>query len=181
MKTKRFTVLSLLTALLMPFMLQAQDEANMKMEFSVEDSVKTFKVTVMAADTVVKETEVKLYVERLFCLFPVGTQSTDESGVATFEFPNDIPANLSGRLKVIAKIEDNDNFANTEVSNEVAWGVPRKKVEDLGRSLAASRGHAPIYLMVFAYAIVIGIWGTMIYVILQLLKIRKISRHLHKA
>ncbi len=168
--------------LLMPALCLAQDdEAIMKLDFSVEDSVKTVAASVMFNDSAAADVEVKFYVKRLFSLLPVGDATTDEDGLASLEFPDDIPADLNGKIMVIAKIEDDENLGNSEISEEINWGVPRKPISDLERSLAGSRENAPVYFIVIANLIIAGIWGTLIYVVLQLFKIRRISRHLRSA
>jgi hypothetical protein len=145
-------------------------ETKMSLTFSVEDAVKKCNVLVKAHDTAVKEVEVKLYVKRLYSLLPIGKPvATDENGIATFEFPNDIPQDLDGKLMVIAKVED----PAAETSKEVNWGVPRAVVQPLERSLAASREKAPYYLMIVSNLIIIGIWGTLIYVVREVYRKRK--------
>lgn len=157
--------------------LAAQDpEAKLVMTFDTEDSVRMCKVAVTSADTAVAEVEVKLYVKRLFSLLPVGSATaTDEDGVASFEFPDNIPADLDGKLTVIAKIEDDENFGNAEIQSQIGWGIPRKDSGEMGRSLSSSRANAPIYFIVVSNLIIIGIWGTLIYVILQVFKIKKLG------
>jgi len=43
------------------------------------------------------------------------------------------------------------------------------------RSLSASRERAPIYFMVTSDLIIAGIWGTLIYIVFQVFKIKSIS------
>ncbi|MBL7923886.1 MAG: hypothetical protein JNL88_06785 [Bacteroidia bacterium] len=158
----------------------AQDgEAKMSLAFEKGDSLNSCKVIVTAADTPVADIDVKLYVQRLFSLLPVGDAvTTDEEGIASFEFPSGIPADLDGKLSVVARIEDDETFGNAEVKGSINWGVARKAQVELGRSLSGSRGNAPVYFIVVSNLIIAGIWGTLIYVVLQLFRIRKISRHL---
>ena len=145
-------------------------ETKMTLNFTVEDSVKKCNVSVTANDTAVKEVEVKLYVKRLYSLLPIGKAAvTDETGNATFDFPNDIPADLNGKLLEIAKVED----PAAEVSKEVNWGVPRAEIAPLERSLAASREKAPYYLMIVSNLIIIGIWGTLLFVVWEVYRKRK--------
>lgn len=180
---KQLKINLILVALLLSWgNLFAQEQvAKMTLNFVKEDSLNICKVAVTSNDAPVKDVEVKLYVKRLFSLLPIGSAvATDESGVASFEFPNDIPADLNGKLTVYAKIEDDENFGSVETQGEVDWGTPRQEVSVMERSLAGSRGNAPIYFIVVSNLIIIGIWGTLLYVVLQLFKIRKISRHLLK-
>ncbi|HRH65351.1 MAG TPA: hypothetical protein PLU53_03565 [Bacteroidia bacterium] len=160
----------------------AQDqEARISLRFEKGDSINICKALVTANDTPVKDVEVKLYVKRLFSLLPVGdATATDEEGVASFEFPGDIPADLDGKLTIFAKIEDDENFGNVEASGKADWGVPRTDSQKMERSLSGSRSNAPWVFIIVSNIIIIGIWGTLIYVIMQLFKIRKLSRHLAK-
>ena len=156
----------------------AQDpEAKLTMTFVKEDSLNICKVQVTSADTAVAEVEVMLYVKRLFSLLPVGeATATDEEGVASIEFPNNIPNDLDGKLTVIAKIEDDENFGTAETQGQSNWGVPRQDIQEMGRSFAGSRANAPIYFIVASNLIIFGIWGTLIYVILQVFKIKKLGK-----
>jgi hypothetical protein len=160
----------------------AQEKAaNMTLKFEKEDSINVCKVIVKSEDLPVSEVSVKLYVQRLFSLLPIGKSvSTDENGIASFNFPNDIPGDENGKLTIIAKIEDDENYGTLEAKGNANWGLPKTKVNELERSLSGSRARAPIYFIIVSNLIIIGIWGTLIYVIFQLFKIRKISKHLIK-
>ncbi len=156
----------------------AQDkQAELKLSFAKEDSLNVCKVNVVSEGQPVAEVSVKLFVKRLFGLLPVGEESTDETGVASFEVPNDIPADASGKLTIIAKIEDDENYENVETEAAVNWGVIIKDDDSvkLDRSLSASRENAPIYFIIVSNLIIAGIWGTIFYVILQVFKIKRIS------
>ena len=162
--------------------LSAQDEnAKIALSFVKGDSINYCNAFVTAGDTPVKDVEVKLYVQRMFSLLPVGDAvTTDENGMASFEFPNDIPADQSGKLIIFAKVEDDENLGSIETSGESTWGAPRNVGSNMARSLAGSRANAPIYFIVITNLIIAGIWGTLIYVVSRLFKIRSISRNLHK-
>lgn len=174
----------LIFALLVAFskLTSAQDyEASLKIDYTTEDSVNYCVVHATSSDTSISGVEVKLYVKRLFSLLPIGDGvSTDEDGNAKFEFPGDIPADLNGKIEVIAKVEDDENYGSAEVHSESSWCVPRKKIGELERSLSGSRENAPIYFIVVSNLLLFGIWGTILYVVLQLFKIRKTSKHLVK-
>lgn len=154
--------------------LMAQQELKMTLKFVEEDSLKVCKVYVTSNDSAVKEVEVNLFVKRLYSLLPIGNPTaTDEEGIASFEFPSNLPVDLNGKLMVIAQIEEDDNHAKAEVKEEINWGVPRAVPSAMERSLASSREKAPYYLMIVSILIIIGIWGTLIYVIIQVVKNRK--------
>jgi hypothetical protein len=152
------------------------------LKFDTEDSIHYCKAVITLDGNPAKDVEVKLAVKRLFGLLPIGKgKTTDENGVATFEFPNDIPSDLDGKLTVIATTEDDENVGSIKAIEKVEWGVPRPVHAEMGRSLAASRGNAPIYFIVASLLIIGGIWGTLFYVLGQVFKIRKLSKHIaHK-
>lgn len=156
----------------------AQDkEATLSLKFAVEDSIKMAIVTVTDAGTPAAEVEVKLFVERLGGLLPLGDASTDESGEARFEFPVDLPGDLENNIHVIAKVEENDIYMDTEISETINWGVSPNMdiVKPLERSLAAGRAKAPVYFIVASVLIIVGIWGTLCYIVYQLFRLRKLG------
>lgn len=183
MNAPKFSGLFFIIFMICTVVLNAQDkEAKITLAFENGDSLKICKAAVTSNDSAVKEVAVKLYVQRMFSLLPVGDGTTDDEGIVNFEFPNDIPADQNGKLTIIAKIEDDENYKNTETRAEIDWGLKRNSVdsESAERSLSASRDKAPIYFIVATNLIIIGIWGTLIYVVLQIFKIKKISKHLNK-
>lgn len=179
MKMYRYFLIICAVLILAPVITLAQDkEAKITLSFASEDSEYVCKALVTSEDKPVKDVNVKLFVKRLFGLLPVNDgATTGEDGIASFTVSNDIPGDATGNLVVIAKIEDDDNYMNTETKADVKWGVIRKEPESklMERSLAASRERAPIYFMVASDLIIAGIWGTIIYIIFQVFKIKRIS------
>lgn len=183
MNTNKFIAAFFAIILLSTVGIYAQDkEAKITLSFEKGDSIKTCKAHVTCNDSAVKEVSVKLFVQRMFSQLPVGDGTTDDDGVVNFEFPNDIPADQNGKLIIIAKIEDDDNYANTQSKAEIDWGIKRKSTDQqsAARSLSASRDKAPIYFIVATNLIIIGIWGTLVYVVLQLFKIKRLSKNSSK-
>ena len=155
-----------------------EKEAKLTISFTQIDSVNVCKALVTSDEKGVKDVSVKLFVHRLFGLLPVGEAvSTDENGIAIFKFPSDIPAESNGKLSVIAKVEDDDNYGSLDAKGEINWGIVKNLSgsEKMERSLSASRERAPIYFMVTSDLIILGIWGTLIYIVFQVFKIKRIS------
>jgi hypothetical protein len=58
----------------------------------------------------------------------------------------------------------------------VKWGIPVTEREVITKGeLWASRANAPLWLVIFVNAILVGTWGTIIYIVTQLIKISKIK------
>jgi len=157
----------------------AQDkEAKITLTFEKIDSLNVCKALVISDGQPVKDVPVNLSVKRLFSNLSIGDAiATDSTGVATFEFPNDIPSK-NGKLTIFATIVDDENYMNTETSGEVNWG--RVVVSDNAnvdeRSFSAGRDRAPIYFIVISLIILGLIWGTLLFAVLQIFKIKKLGK-----
>ncbi len=178
MKIYNYFLILCVSVFITSFTFAQEKEAKLSISFTKVDSVNVCKALVTSEDKPVKEVSVKLYVHRLFGLLPIGDAvSTDENGISTFNFPMDIPAESNGKLTVIAKVEDDDNYGSFETKEEVNLGVIKvaTDADKNERSLSASRERAPIYFMVTSDLIIAGIWGTLIYIVFQVFKIKSIS------
>jgi hypothetical protein len=157
-------------------------EANMEVEFS-GDSTYQIAVKLTAVDSAgnimpVPDAVVKPYVQRMFSLLPVGEDefATDESGELVLDFPNDIPGDENGMLRVIVKLPEHELYGNLVYEKDVKWGIPVTEREVITKGeLWASRANAPLWLVIFVNAILVGTWGTIIYIVTQLIKISKIK------
>ncbi len=167
----------------LPICLFAQEPATMKLNFTIEDSVKVCKVTVSAKDKPVEGADVKFYVKRFFGslpLIPKGKAvATDDKGEARVNFPVGLPGDVNGTVVVIAKIEDNETYGTIEAQDSVKWGtiISKADQEDLWneRSLSGTGSKAPIYLIATAGIIILGIWGALMYVIFSLVRIKRVG------
>lgn len=155
----------------------AQDkEAKITLSFEKGDT-NTCKALVTSEGVPVKDVNVSLFVKRLFSLLPIGDAvATDSTGIASFEVPKDIPGK-NGKLTIFAKIIDNENYANTQASGDVNWGtvivVNNSNTEE--RSIFGGRNRAPIYFIIVSLIAIGLVWGTLVYSVLQVFKIKKLS------
>ena len=156
----------------------AQDkEAKITLTFEKADSLYVCKALVTSEGIPVIEVPVNLSVKRLFSNLPIGDAvPTDSTGVATFEVPQDIPSS-TGKLTIFAKIVDDENYMNTEASGEVKWGtvVASNNSYTEERSIAAGRDKAPIYFIISSLIAIGLVWGTLIYAIAQVFKIKRLG------
>lgn len=155
-------------------------EVNLTLTLSKKGSVKL--ITVLASEVLpngeqhpVPNAEVNFGIRRLFGIAPLGdeaTATTDENGMATFNFPDGIKGDEKGKVVVIARMIDNDVYGNVEAASAAAWGerlIP--ETNPFPRALWEPR--APV-LLITAFSIIFGgIWFTYAFVILQLVKIKK--------
>lgn len=129
----------------------------------------------------VKEIEMKLGLKRLLGNLTVGdaeTFTSDSTGTASAVFIRDsMPGDEKGNLILVARVEDNDIYGNLVVEKPVPWGVKIKSQKNFWhRTLWATGNRAPIWLLFLALSIIIGVWGTLFYLLGQLLKIKKMGK-----
>ena len=128
----------------------------------------------------VKEIEMKLGIKRMLGNLTVGdkeTYTSDSTGMASAEFKRDsMPGDEKGNLILVARVEDNDNYGNLVVEKSVPWGKSvQAETHFWHRTLWSTGNRAPLWLLFIAYSIVIGVWGTIIFLVLQIVKIKKLG------
>lgn len=128
----------------------------------------------------VKDVEIKLGVKRHGSILAIGedeTVTTDSLGMASSEFKKDsLPGDENGNLILMARVEDHDVYGNLEFEKSVSWGRPLMYESNFGkRSLWATGDKIPIWLLSIACLIIFSVWGTLIYLIFRLIKIRKLG------
>ena len=129
----------------------------------------------------VKDVEIKIAIKRMDGNLTVGdepTYTTDSSGTVTAEFKRDsIPGDANGNLVLVAKVEDNDKYGNLSIEKTAKWGAPFAYQSTFNeRSLFASRNRTPVWLLFMAYFIIGIVWGTLIYLVFQIFKIKKLGK-----
>jgi hypothetical protein len=127
-----------------------------------------------------KDVEVKVGALRAGGLLTAGEESytTDSTGMVQAAFTRDsLPGDTLGNIVIAARVEDNDNYGNLLVEKTVPWGRPTKI--DLTffdkRTLWSTAFRAPGWLLLMAYSIAIIVWGTLIYLIIQIVKIKRLG------
>jgi hypothetical protein len=125
--------------------------------------------------------ELKIAVKRLGADLPVNetpTFTTDSTGQASADFKRDsIPGDAAGIITLVAKIEDNDQHGNISAEKAVPWGAKFVAVNNFDRrTLYATRDKAPIWLVLMATSIIIVVWGILISLIMNIVKIKKLGK-----
>jgi hypothetical protein len=159
-------------------------KARLLMDTATGSETKNITVTLVALEngkwTPVKDADMKIMIKRLGGNLTVGDEAnytSDSSGTVTAEFKRDsIPGDANGNIVLIATVEDNDNYGNLSVEKTAKWGTPLIYHSTLyERSLFATRDKTPIWLLFMAYFIIGIVWGTLIYLVFQIFKIKKLG------
>ncbi len=140
------------------------------------DSVRTVSVKVeqILANNVrvpLNEVDMQIFVGRMFSHLPIGTISLAE-GIGTLEFPVNLPGDTAGNVIVIAKFEEHEEFGTVLKSDTIAWGIKTMHFNAYSpRSLWTQV--APVWMIVTLSIMLLGVWGHYIYVIIQLILLKK--------
>jgi hypothetical protein len=130
----------------------------------------------------VKDVDMQLSIKRMLGNLPVGDEATytsDSTGVSSAEFKRDsIPGDEKGDITLVAEVDDNDTYGTLITEKRINWGktIEHPKNFFAQRTLWSTRSETPIWLLLTVSSIVIGIWGTIIYLLFQILKIKKMGR-----
>lgn len=155
------------------------EDAVVSISFSEEDDSNIIKA--MATDQEglpIEELDLYFYVQRTFSLLPIGDtfNTTNENGIVEVEFPNDLPADEEGNVKIIVKIFESDLYNDLTLEVIKNWGVLTPlNLSDEKRSLWAAAANAPITLVLLISGMILVIWYINCYIIYILYKISKIK------
>lgn len=155
-------------------------DANLSLILLPKDSTQTVKATVTEIDKngniiPVKGKEIKFYVKRLFGMMPAGedySETTDETGVATFSYPKDIKGNEAGGITLIGKIQDDEFYGNIESRAVAPWGMILA-VDKNPFPRALWEPHAPFPLIITIVVLFGIVWSFYFYIVYQLRQITK--------
>jgi hypothetical protein len=160
-------------------------KSKISIDTATEDGVKNITVTFSELKdgkwVPVKDVDLKVGIRRLGSQLPVGEEesyTTDSAGQVIAEFKKDsLPGDAKGNLTLVVKVDKNENYGSLEQELMVPWGIYKNPGNNFtGRTLWATGNRSPLWLLWMAILIVAGIWGVFIYLILQLIKIRKMGR-----
>jgi hypothetical protein len=148
-----------------------------RLEASVDSEEDVNSLSARLVDTStgepITELPLKVQVERLFRPMRIGEEfyMTDEDGAISVAVPPGIPG-LDGNLTLEVVLSDNDDYGTVKALIEAPIGTP---VEDQStfdeRTMWSPPSKTPLFLLIFPNLIIIGIWGTILYLILNLYKI----------
>lgn len=162
------------------------NKSKISIDTTTTDSVRSITASVMRSENnewvPAKDVEMKIGVERIGgSILTAGdeeTYTTDSTGTIVVEFKkNKLPGDAKGNFTIAARVDDNDELGNLLIEKTVPWGSATKVDTSFfnQRTLWTTRFKTPYWLLIMAYGIVIGVWGTMIYLVMQIMKIKKLG------
>jgi mono/diheme cytochrome c family protein len=152
---------------------------DVKIELTVNDANKSLAIRVVSADSAklpVPEMDVHFYVKREFGLQSIGAKSnfTNADGKVIINFSEKIIGDTLGNITIVAKIENNLLFNDAQASVSKKWGV-KLETHDAAfnkRSLWGARDKSPVWLLLLANGIILGVWLVILYVVFNLFRMK---------
>ncbi len=145
-----------------------------KIDFKVEiseDSVASVRVQSRKSmdNGPVSEAEVRLYVSRYFAPHWLSEiEFTDDNGEFEFSLEEMLPGDLDGLVTLGIRLEGDDTGAVFH-EEKVNYGIPYEPDTSFDeRSMWAPANKTPLWLLVFPNLIILGVWGTLIYLVYYL-------------
>ena len=127
------------------------------------------------ADSLIADAIIKVQVQRMFkpLIISEDLLMTDEAGSIMVPVPADIPGK-DGILNMEVVIEDNDTYGTVKTVLEAPLGTPIVVDNTYNeRTLWGTRANTPLFILFFTGVLIIGSWGLIIYLIINLFKIAK--------
>lgn len=152
-------------------------DVNLDMTLEDVDSIHTIHVKASriskSGETIpVPEEDIYIYVPRMFGLLNIAEEWLDEQGEVTLEFPADLPGDSVGNISVVARFEEHDMFGTVEKRQNAKWGIPSD--HEIPEAYRALWTHiAPTWMIITLTILLVGVWSHYMFVIYQLVKVRK--------
>lgn len=148
-------------------MLLAYDLVKKVVFATVTDSVKDSRKPL-------PDVSIKLFVKRTFGNLLVSEATTGKDGIAYFNIPNDIPGDSTGTLFLIAKTQGNSKELTGTLKEKVGViTIPKQLLSQ--RTWWNVNKMAPTWLILLYLSGVVGVGVTVLYILMQLRKIKKIN------
>ena len=152
-------------------------DAALKANLITRDSVNYIEAVLKDAvtDSILSEQNVKVQVQRLFAPLVLSDEInlTDDTGTILVAIPEGIPG-VESRLTIETVLEDSDDYGTVKATLDAPIGVPIIDESTYDeRTLWGPRGKTPIFILLFTGLLVVGTWGTILYLIRILFKIAK--------
>ena len=148
------------------------------LELTEVDSVKTVILQMHTLDSAgqkvpVEEADIIFSVEGMISRLPI-EEETLEEGIYEFEFPEDIPGDKDGMIKLHVFIDDHDDYGYVEYETTVDWGVFDDR--PAAKRTALWSDVAPIWMYVVLTLLLLGVWANYLYTVVSLMKIKKTGK-----
>lgn len=145
--------------------------ASIALSTTIEEGRKMLVATVTVDGKPLENARVALFVRRTFGELSLGEETTLDDGTAAVPFPQDLPGDAGGQLQVIARLKTPPQYMSV-VSRETLPGGAVVVVENDPFPRAIWAPQAPLALIMVFVVLLGGVWGTYLFVVIQLKRIK---------
>lgn len=152
-------------------------DANIEAKLITKDSINYITATLIdkSTDSVISDALLRVQLQRLFRPLRIGEEfnSTDENGTIIVPIEEGIPG-VDGKLTFEVVLKDSDDFGTVKALVNAPVGVPIVDESTFDeRTMWSPRNKTPLFLLIFPNLLILGIWGIIVYLILNLIKLKK--------
>lgn len=152
-------------------------EALLDIDVSTADSIPQLTATLTDAYSgeALVELPLRVQVQRLFRPLRLGEEfyMTDGNGSITVPVEPGIPG-LDGRITLEVLLAESDDYGSVKALLETPVGEPIKNLSTFNqRTMWSPPSKTPLFLLIVPNLLILGIWGAIIYLIMNLFKIYK--------
>lgn len=154
--------------------------AKLNISFYEEDSVRYVKVKGVqwneGKEVPLNGLEIPVSVTRMLSLLKVAGVTLDSTGIGTAEFPKNIIGDPTGKLTVVASLDEHEIYGFMRAQAENNWGIPKHLISPDRPSRELWTPIAPLWMIITLIIMLSGVWGHYIYAVVQLVGIHKSSK-----
>ncbi|WP_370477782.1 hypothetical protein [Tamlana flava] len=152
-------------------------DASIETNLITKDSVNYVRAILKDSETdsVLSDQLVQVQVQRLFKPLKIGKEfnMTDENGTILVPVDSDIPG-INGQLIIEVILADNDDYGTVKALVNAPIGTPIIEESTFdNRTMWSTRNKTPLFLLIFPNLLIFGIWGIIVYLLVNLFKISK--------
>ena len=149
---------------------------NLSAEMVVKDSINYIEARLTDVDeNPIADLPLKIELQRLIRNYLLGDEfnMTDENGAIFVPIEEQFPG-VEGKLIFEVVLNENDDFGTVKTLVEANIGIPIVDESTFNeRTMWSTRDKTPIFLLIFPNILIIGTWGLIMYLIINLFKISK--------
>lgn len=141
------------------------------LSMTYDENVDKLVVKLVSDSVPVAEASVSAFIQGMFGNHQLGKVQTNELGIAYFDIDSKIPGDSLGFITITTKASK--GYGSTTLTQKLAAAFPTKHRSAIeGRHLWSVSKNAPIWLKLAFMLVIIIIWGTIVYVVFGLRKLR---------
>ena len=151
--------------------------ANIKVVLITKDSIPYIRATLTdsAKDSAISHQSLSVQAQRLFSPLRIGKEfnNTDDDGTIVVPIEEKIPS-ADGNLIIEVVLSDSDDYGTVKALVNAPVGIAAANESTFDqRTMWSPRNKTPLFILVFTNLLIVGIWGLLLYLIINLFKISK--------